>query len=228
MSSAFFINKHPVEVIRKKVIRFRLALLDDNRLRLSAPLDSTNAQIRAFLNQSASWLEKQLAKKSRNAPFPGDNCFAQGKIFFWGKEYLLALHKNSPEPRLEKKADIVNVYLPEGETCPRYWILDCYIRETAEKLNRLIPLWLTLMDLPPIKCAVRVMKSRWGSCTMHKKSIRINAWLAAKPPECLELVLVHELCHFFEKGHGPKFYQLLGECLPDWKQRRQMLANRGS
>ena len=45
------------------------------------------------------------------------------------------------------------------------------------------------------KLAYRNMKSRWGSCQPSTGRICINVRLALYPPECLEYVVVHELCH---------------------------------
>ena len=55
------------------------------------------------------------------------------------------------------------------------------------------------------KLAYRNMKSRWGSCQPSTGRICINVRLALYPPECLEYVVVHELCHLLVHGHGPGF-----------------------
>ena len=57
------------------------------------------------------------------------------------------------------------------------------------------------------------MTSRWGSCQPATGRICINVRLALYPPECLEYVVVHELCHLRERGHGPAF-QALMDALP--------------
>ena len=63
--------------------------------------------------------------------------------------------------------------------------------------------------------SVRVMKTRWGSCTPKTGAIRINARLAAYPPECLEFVVAHELVHLLEPSHNARFHALLDEFCPD-------------
>ena len=73
------------------------------------------------------------------------------------------------------------------------------------------------------KLAYRNMTSRWGSCQPATGRICINVRLALYPPECLEYVVVHELCHLLERGHGPKFHALMDAVMPDWKQRRAKL-----
>lgn len=67
------------------------------------------------------------------------------------------------------------------------------------------------------------MKTRWGSCSIHSKKIRINLQLAAKPEECIEYVLVHELCHLLEPSHNERFYYFMDLYLPDWENRKKKL-----
>lgn len=43
------------------------------------------------------------------------------------------------------------------------------------------------------------------------------------PPQAIEAVVVHELCHIREKNHGPRFYALLEHYLPDYRARRKLL-----
>ena len=63
--------------------------------------------------------------------------------------------------------------------------------------------------------SIRMMKTRWGSCTPKTGAIRINARLAAYPPECLEFVVAHELVHLLEPSHNARFHALLDEFCPD-------------
>ena len=43
------------------------------------------------------------------------------------------------------------------------------------------------------------------------------------PDAAVDLVVVHELCHIREKNHGPGFYALLAQYLPDYKERKKLL-----
>lgn len=69
----------------------------------------------------------------------------------------------------------------------------------------------------------RDMTSRWGSCQPSTGRVCINVRLAAWPPRCLEYVVVHELCHFLEPSHGPRFKSLMDRFLPDWRERKDLL-----
>lgn len=87
----------------------------------------------------------------------------------------------------------------------------------------LIERWEPVIGVKAGPLAYRNMTSRWGSCQPATGRICINVRLALYPPECLEYVVVHELCHLVERGHGPRFKALMDELMPDWRQRRDKL-----
>lgn len=87
----------------------------------------------------------------------------------------------------------------------------------------LVAEWEPIIGVKAGKLVYRNMRSRWGSCQPETGRICINTRLALYPPECLEYVVVHELCHFLVHGHGPKFNSLMDKLMPDWKQRRDKL-----
>lgn len=87
----------------------------------------------------------------------------------------------------------------------------------------LVEKWQPIIGVKAGKLAYRNMKSRWGSCQPETGRICINTRLALYPPECLEYVVVHELCHLRERGHGPRFKALMDEYLPDWHRIRAEL-----
>ncbi len=87
----------------------------------------------------------------------------------------------------------------------------------------LVEAWEPVMGVKAGKLAYRNMTSRWGSCQPATGRICINVRLALYPPECLEYVVVHELCHLLERGHGPRFKAFMDAFMPDWRTRRAKL-----
>ena len=51
--------------------------------------------------------------------------------------------------------------------------------------------------------------SRWGSCTPADRTIRLSTRLQGMPSWVVDYVLVHELAHLLEAGHGPAFWTLV-------------------
>ena len=72
----------------------------------------------------------------------------------------------------------------------------------------------------PGRVAIRDQKSRWGSCS-RKGNLNFNWKLIMAPPQALDYVVVHELCHLHEFNHSPRFWALVESQLPDyavWKK----------
>jgi predicted metal-dependent hydrolase len=72
------------------------------------------------------------------------------------------------------------------------------------------------------KVAIRSQRSRWGSCS-KKGNLNFNYQIAALPPELMDYVIVHELCHLKHFNHSPSFWSLVAEVLPNHKNLRLSL-----
>ena len=66
------------------------------------------------------------------------------------------------------------------------------------------------------------MKKQWGSCS-PQGVITLNPHLVKAPRDCVDYVLVHELCHLVEHNHSVEFYRLLGGQIPGWESVKAKL-----
>ena len=76
---------------------------------------------------------------------------------------------------------------------------------------------------PPLK--TRDQKTKWGTCTPH--SIVLNIRLCMAPPAIIEYVIVHELAHKVQPNHSPRFWSVVENLMPDYKERRDYLKKYG-
>jgi len=72
------------------------------------------------------------------------------------------------------------------------------------------------------RIAIRNPKSCWGSCT-SLKNLNFSYKILFLPPHLQDYIIVHELCHLKELNHGKKFWMLLEEAMPQYKQHVQEL-----
>lgn len=77
------------------------------------------------------------------------------------------------------------------------------------------------------KITVRNQKTRWGSCS-SKGNLNFNCLLMLAPPEVLDYVVVHELCHRKQMNHSKAFWLEVEKVLPDYKEARKWLKEEGS
>ena len=95
----------------------------------------------------------------------------------------------------------------------------------TEILDEVYPAFIPYGIARP-KLRIRTMKSCWGSCLVNKGIITLNRKLLMQPRECIEYVVVHELCHFIHPNHSKEFYKFMEQFMPDWKERKGRLNGR--
>ena len=86
-----------------------------------------------------------------------------------------------------------------------------------------VAFWSQKMGVVPTGVKITAARKRYGSCS-GKNSLCFSCFLMNCPEEAIDLVVVHELCHIKVRNHGPAFYALLGQYLPDYKERKKLLS----
>ena len=76
------------------------------------------------------------------------------------------------------------------------------------------------------RITVRDQKTRWGSCS-QTGNLNFNFRLILAPPEVMDYVVVHELCHRRQMNHSAQFWQEVAQVLPDYRKRKAWLTENG-
>ena len=76
------------------------------------------------------------------------------------------------------------------------------------------------------RISVRCQKTRWGSCSAAG-NLSFNVLLLLAPPEVLDYVVAHELCHRLEMNHSARFYAQLQRVFPAYREARAWLKTNG-
>ena len=127
----------------------------------------------------------------------------------------------SKKERIEKRqAQIAARKLTEPQDLPQTQYTEGEFEQTVHEL---VKKWEQRLGVETVFVGIRTMTSRWGSCTAKTRRIRLNTALAYCPLKCLEYVVVHELAHLRESNHSHRFWAIMADALPDYKERQKKL-----
>ena len=226
MVAELLIGELAVEVTQKDIKNVHLSVHPPlGRVTVAAPRHLSLGAIRAFVIGKLSWIRQQQRKMATQERETPREYLDRETHYVWGRRCLLKIEEGDVPPRVEWRHHRLLLTVRPGTTEQRRGeILEAWFRDQLrEAALPLIADWERRMGVSVNCLFVQRMKTRWGSCNLSTRAIRLNTDLAKKPRECLEYILVHELVHLMEPTHNERFVRLMGQFLPGWEHRRDEL-----
>lgn len=220
-----------IEISRKKMKNLRLTVNPpEGKVKLSVPRKTNVEIVDEFILSNMDWIKKKR-KKYENRVIQKASEFITGELHpILGIYYRLLVEETNQKERLEIKDDIILAMLVnDGSTLEtRQKLMLEFQRATLKAiLPALIDKWETQLGVTVSEFNVKKMKTKWGSCNITKKRIWINLELAKYPVNCVEYIVVHEMMHLLERYHNKRFYKLMDDFYPGWKEIKQKLTTYG-
>lgn len=212
-----------VRIVRKQVRRMILHVTPEE-VWLSLPIRTSYRQASQFIRQQKQWIFEQQQKLEERKAI-GSLEF-DGQVYLWGKilPCVYIVQQEAVGGSIEK--DCITLFVAEDTLEERSKALNALYHSQMEKmLPEIVKRWETVVGQQATAYTVRDMRTRWGSCSVQSKRIRVNLQLARFPLECLDYVVVHELTHLLIPNHSAAFWSQVEHAYPDWRQvRAQMKA----
>lgn len=216
----------PVIVDRKKIKSLNLYVkAPDGHVRVSAPMRTSDRVIRNFVVNHMDWIEKQQKRVRARCVV----CrYETGEMFpVFGERKTLIVRETAlrRDCGVEQRESELVITAPENSTTEqREKLLRDWQREQLKQVSaELLGCWSKRMRVHVKEWHIKRMKTRWGTCNCGAQRIWLNLSLAEQPMDCVEYVVVHELCHLIEPSHSKRFWNLMTKYLPDWQERRIQL-----
>ena len=99
--------------------------------------------------------------------------------------------------------------------------------QAREEIPKRVEHFAKIIGVDYGRITIRNQKTRWGSCS-SKGNLNFNCLLMLAPPEIIDYVVVHELCHRKEMNHSKAFWHEVETVLPDYRTSVRWLKNEGS
>ncbi|MCP4291737.1 MAG: M48 family metallopeptidase [bacterium] len=209
------IRRHP------RARKWKVTVSEDQGVVVTVPRGQTLAEVDSLMKEWEEWLEEQVNKtgvwegpilrslatdseihwmgRPRKLKISAlDNSRSRNKIHFCGDQLLMELN-------------------PLDVLTPRPALIRFLKKQAKEDLLWRVEYWSCLTGLVAKKIIVGERKTRWGSCSRNG-TLSFCYRLVMAPPNVIDSVVVHELCHLKHHNHGAGFYALLESILPKYHQ----------
>ena len=130
---------------------------------------------------------------------------------------------------LEQKGDWIQKHMPKESPHPQFTPAE--LATLTQQAKAYVPQRVTYfaeaMGISYGRVTIRAQHTRWGSCS-SKGNLNFNCLLMLAPPEVVDYVVVHELCHRKELNHSRRFWAEVARVLPDYSLHRRWLKEHGA
>ncbi len=215
---------------RKVVIKVH----PDQRVVATVPFDATEEAIQQAMLKRARWIWQNIDEFAKQKDTVLPKRYVSGETqFYLGRRYVLKVISDAEQvPNVKLSRGKLNVTLKQkigngvdDNLMKVRPLIDRWYKEKAkaifhERLAELLPKTSWVTGIPSFR--VMTMKKQWGSCS-PKGNLMLNPHLVKASKECIDYVILHELCHIAEHNHSDRFWRLLTQIMPNWKEVKAKL-----
>ena len=216
-----------VDIVRKDIKNLHLGVYPPNgRVRVAAPLATSDEAIRLAVVGKVAWIRRQKAKLAEQPRQSKRDAVTGESHYFLGQRFRLSIEPSKSQQFVSIRTKTrIELHIREGSTTEQKMkVLDHWYRnQLREILEPMVNEWQKKLGVKASFVGVRRMKTKWGSCNSQESRIWINSELAKKSMTCIEYIVVHELTHLLEPLHNDRFIAVMDKHLPDWRARRNEL-----
>lgn len=176
-----------------------------------------------LLARKRQWILRKLAEYTRiRAPDKSEN--NNGDFILYLGQYLPVVRSQNPGVKggikLEQNG-LLLLNVRNGQANP----IEQWYRQQAEKLIKLrVDELCPQLGVTYRRLAIRGARTRWASCSL-KGNLNFNWRLMMVPEPVIDYVVIHELAHLKEMNHSRKFWMLVAEHCPCWREHRRWLKD---
>jgi len=203
----------------KRIARRRQLLLtvEADGICVKAPYYSSNREISRFVSLHQEWISQQQQKLVPLPTFKDGDCF-----YFLGDTKQLCLIKGKAETTVTDSQLRVSFPSHQADVI-QLRVKQFFLSRAKHYLTQRLEHLAQVTKQFPTAITIKPYKARWGCCGRHG-DIAINWKLIMAPPEAIDYVLIHELCHLTHFNHSKQFWQLVGTFCPNYRQHKRWLS----
>jgi len=221
----FGLRRQPSRTVQRVAIHVE----PDGCVLVDAPEATHIDTVLTAVKKRSRWISQHVgAARERLAHVLPREYVSGESLHYLGRRYRLKVAiQAGVTPDARMRGGFIVVTVPKHSPVMIRAALDAWYRLRARELfaDRLAAVAAPLRwvkQLPQTR--LQFMTVQWGSCSPAGR-ITLNPLLVKAPRECIDYVLLHELCHLLHHNHSPKFYKTLDRHMPRWRAIKEKLDN---
>lgn len=207
--------------------KVRIKVRPDCSIVVAAPESAPDNEVLKAVKKRGRWIYQQVRKFRKQLQQVTPRHYVSGESHYYlGKQYVLKVNVEPDVPvsvKLLRGQLQVNVRQKSPESVKA--ALDTWYKARAKevfhkRLDAVLEQAIWVTERPLLR--ILTMQTQWGSCSPAGR-ITLNPLLVKAPRDCIDYVILHELCHIAEHNHSDRFYRLMGRVMPEWKNIKKGL-----
>jgi predicted metal-dependent hydrolase len=216
--------------VSRRARRLRFEVRPGNGLEVTTPPGVSVARIEAVMREKTDWITKMLVRYAQPPLSVVATPLQSGAhLPFAGGQLRLVLDAGRPGRRKAAVMEEGTLRLFLDSMSPdvvRAAIERWYRRQAHHVFAERAEHWNAQFGYNYGRIAIRDQKSRWGSCS-RQGNLNFNWRLLLAPLTVLDYIVIHELAHLKEGNHSSRFWALVAEQCPDYRDHRAWLRHHG-
>lgn len=192
-------------------------------LEVIVPRGTSDAKVDDFLEEKRTWVERKVAAARDIAARPPQLGLDRPGVAWLAGEPLPVERRDGRATAERRGGKLV---VGGGKQEAPAALLRWYRREARQRIKEVAERESRRLGLEFRSLAIRDQRTRWGSCS-RKGNLSFSWRLLVAPPEVLQYVVVHELCHRREPSHSKAFWRVLEAARPGWQAQARWLREHG-
>ncbi len=210
---------------RARYVRLEVSEVDG--LSVIVPRRYDLRQLDDLLYRRASWILRKLEAYSQGESNREQRPLSSGdRVPYLGRQLCLCIIQADGNDRgIYLSGDDLLIIRSAKVAHPRL-VEIWYRHEAARFIQERIDLMSPKLNVRCGRVTIRGQKTRWASCS-PKGSLSFNWRLMMAPEAVVDYVIIHELAHLKEMNHTARFWRLVAELCPTWRENRRWLSDHG-
>lgn len=197
------------------------------RIEVQAPKGTAEEDVLQVVEQRWDLIQKKIKEMKDRMEGPQEKVYEYGEVFLYlGKPYAIIISEDKELKKdcVKVEGDMLHLYVRiQEEDRIKQALKRFYYQKCKALVEQRIGAHQRSFKTKPRSITISDNQGTWGTCD-SKLQLTFNWKLAMAPPEIIDYVVVHEMCHMVHLNHDRSFWRLLGSMIPDYEQRQNWLA----